>query len=134
MIKSKITRRALALRLFALVALINLLMLIFVWPTNAPVVTAAPPPPLHVEMKLKGVLHTPFAEGKRVLLIPPTGISIGEGLLKRQEEDGLVLWLPEQIYRKHHRSLVQHEWALLPHVEGLTRPLSYTGENYEIAY
>ncbi len=135
MTKTKMTRKTLALRLFVVATLVNLLLLALFWPSSTPQKnTTRTPPPQHIEIKLKAILHTPFVAGKKVLLIPPSGQAIGAGLLLRQDEDGAVLWLSEELYRTHHRRLVQLEWSLVPHIDGIQRPLTHSGGHYEIAY
>jgi hypothetical protein len=131
--KSKLTRRALALRLFAGAALVNALLLLIFWPAPAP--TEAPrAPSLGIEMNIRAALHAEFVEGKKVLLTNANGMPIGAVQLLRVEDDRVVIALPEKIYRQHHRSLIHEQWALIPYIDGIeSRPRS-KGVNYEIAY
>jgi hypothetical protein len=131
--KSKLTRRALALRLFAGAVVVNALLLLVFWPATSP---AEPPrvPIAGIEMKIRAALHTEFVVGKKVLLTHAPGLAVGAVQLLRLEDDSVVIALPENIYRQHHRSLIQEQWALIPYIDGIeSRPRS-KGTNYEIAY
>jgi len=131
--KSKLTRRALALRLFAGAVLVNALLLVMFWPTPIPAETPRAPS-LGIEMKISAALHTEFVVGKKVLLTHAQGQPVGAVQLLRLEDDSIVITLPEKIYRQHHRSLIHEQWALIPYIDGIeSRPRS-KGVNYEIAY
>lgn len=131
--KSKLTRRALALRLFAGAVFVNALMLMFFWPEpSAPVVPTKTTS--GIEMKIRAGLHTEFSPGKKVLLTHSNGLPVAAVQLLRLEEDSVVIALPEETYRHHHRSLIHEQWALIPYIEGMEiRPRS-KGTHYEIAY
>lgn len=131
--KSKLTRRALALRLFAGAVLVNALLLLIFWPAPTPAESPRAPS-LGIEMKIRAALHTEFFVGKKVLLTNASGLPIGAVQLLRLEDDSVVIALPEKIYRQHHRSLIHEQWALIPYIDGIeSRPRS-KGVNYEIAY
>lgn len=131
--KSKLTRRALALRLFAGAALVNGLLLLVFWPAPTPPDTPRPQLP-GIAMKIRAVLHTEYVAGKKVLLTHAHGHPVGAVQLLRLEEDSVVVVLPETIYRQHHRSLIHEQWALIPYIDGIeSRPRS-KGTVYEIAY
>ena len=131
--KSKLTRRALALRLFAVAALINALLLLIFWP--APTPAEIPRPQVTgIEMKIRAALHTEFVVGKKVLLTHAHGQPVGAVQLLRIEEDSVVVALSEEIYRQHHRSLIDEQWALIPYIDGIESRPRPKGTNYEIAY
>lgn len=131
--KSKLTRRALALRLFAAAVVINMILMLIFWPSAAPEATT-PLKTEGIEIKVRASLHTAFSAGKKVLLTRQQGIPVGTAQLLRQEEDGFVLALSEKMYRQHHRALIHEEWALIPYIDGIeSRPRS-KGTQYEIAY
>lgn len=131
--KSKLTRRALALRLFAGAVFVNALLLLFFWPEPSPPV-APTKTNSGIEMKIRAGLHTEFAAGKKVLLTHANGLPVGAVQLLRLEDDSVVIALPEETYRRHHRSLIHEQWALIPYIDGIeARPRS-KGTHYEIAY
>jgi hypothetical protein len=131
--KSKLTRRALALRLFAAAIVINVILMLIFWPSAVPEIKTYPVTE-GIEMKVRASLHTAFSVGKKVLLTQQNGTPVGTAKLLRQEEDGIVLALSEKMYRQHHRALIHEEWALIPYLDGIeSRPRS-KGTYYEIAY
>ncbi len=131
--KTKISRKKLALRLFLCAALSNSLLLLLVWPAESKVEEKILDLQNHVEIKIRGHLYTPFESQKKVLLTHPELRDAHEAILSKEEGDGFVVWIHEASYRKHHRSLIQLDWAISPFTLGLTssRP---KGSNYEIAY
>lgn len=131
--KSKLTRRALALRLFAGAVVINMILMLIFWPSATPQSTPVTVTE-GIEIKVRASLHTAFSAGKTVLLTHQNGTPVGAAKLVLQEEDGIVLALSEKIYRQHHRTLIHEEWALIPYLDGIeSRPRS-KGTQYEIAY
>jgi hypothetical protein len=131
--KSKLTRRALALRLFAGAALVNALLLLIFWPAPTPVESPRAQRS-GVEMKIRAALHTEFVVGKQVLLSHARGVPVGAVHLLRLEEDNVVVALSEKIYRQHHRALIHEQWALIPYINGIESRPRPKGTNYEIAY
>lgn len=133
MATSKLTRRALALRLFAAAVVVNLFLLWFFLPATPE--TKSSMPQGHVEIKVRAQLLTSFTQNKKVMLARPKHTPIGEALLARLDEDSVVLWLPEKIYRQHHQTLISEEWSLIPYLADLRPPQSSArGVSYEIAY
>lgn len=131
--KNKISRGKLALRLFLCAALFNSLLLLMVWPAESQVESPRVELKDHVEMKIRGQLHTNFETQKKVLLTHPALRETHEVILSAEDESGFVVWVSEETYRKHHRSLIQLEWAIAPYTKGLTSNRA-KGSNYEIAY
>ncbi len=126
-----LARKKLALRLFGVLAGVNLLLWLVFSPTPAP----APQPASGVELRISATLLTPFAAGKRVLWATPDGRPLGVVRLERQESEGLVVSLGPELYRRHQRTLVQGDGVLLPYLPGMgvQRP-ALPGRTYEIAY
>ena len=131
--KSKLTRRALALRLFSGAVLVNALLLMIFWPGPSPAEISRPQV-AGIEMKIRAALHTEFVVGKKVLLTHAPGLPVGAVQLLRLEDDSVVIALPEKIYRQHHRSLIHEQWALIPYIDGIESRPRPKGTNYEIAY
>lgn len=130
--KSKLTRRALALRLFAAAVVVNMILMLIFWPSATPVPETQVAD--GIEIKVRASLHTAFSAGKKVLLTRQQGIPVGTVQLLRHEDDGVVLAVSEAMYRQHHRALIHEEWALIPYIDGIeSRPRS-KGTQYEIAY
>jgi len=131
--KSKLTRRALALRLFAGAVVINMILMLIFWPSATREATASVTTE-GIEIKVRASLHTAFSAGKKVLLTRQQGTPVGTVQLLRQEDDSIVLGVSEDMYRQYHRALIHEEWALIPYIDGIeSRPRS-KGTQYEIAY
>ncbi len=131
--KNKISRKKLALRLFLCAALINSLLLIIIWPAESKVKETNLDLKNHVEIKIRAHLFTPFESQKKVLLTHPDFRDAYEAILSKEDSDGFVVWIHEESYRKHHRSLIQLDWAITPFTRGLTSSRQ-KGSSYEIAY
>lgn len=131
--KTKISRGKLALRLFLCAALFNSLLLLLIWPAESKVEEKSIDLKNHVEIKIRGHLYTPFESHKQVLLTHPDVRSAHEAILSKDDGDGYVVWIHQESYRKHHRALIQLDWAISPFTQGLTssKPI---GVSYEIAY
>jgi len=133
-ISSNLTRKQLALRLFALLLLVNgALLLSFVPTSDGKKTTGLPSHTLAV--KVKASLYSIFHEGGQFILTQGKSLAIGPVILLRQEEDGLIVGISETLYRQHHLRLTEENWAALPYLAGmLNHPVRSSGVSYEIAY
>ena len=132
-LNSKLNRKQLALRLFAVAVVINGGLLFIFLPTSAATPTEEALPANMVELKVRGTLFTTFINRRTVMLTQGEGRPVGPVLLIRQDEDGLIVALSSELYRQHHQRLAQDNWAALPYIDGLLKTKSL-GANYEIAY
>ena len=134
---SKLTRRTLALRLFAVVASINLILFFIFWPPTE--VSAQAPkislPQHHIELRLRATLHTSFETHKKAWLMSAKGKLIGPIVMLTQNEDGVSVLIAATDYQHSHEQLIHGEWALIPYIANLKpRSEKYSGVSYEIAY
>lgn len=129
----KLTRKQLFWRWCAGLAFLNGLLYLAFWPTPPEQRAVAPLDAHLVHFKVRSALHTPFIARAQVLLTGP-GQAIGPVTLLEQVEDGLIVALGPDLYRRHHLQLAHQEWAALPYVEGMLARQQPTGVRYEIAY
>ena len=129
----KLTRRALALRLFAAAVIINSLLLLFFWPTPSVEEKSFSMAADELEMQIKAQLHLPFKKNQIAMLLKQSGETVGPVKLVARTEDHVTLWLPRSLYQKHFRALIHDEWALIPVVK-ITPTKKLEGVRYEIAY
>lgn len=131
--KSKLTRRQLALRLFAAAVVVNGCILLLFFPATPEAAQRTELPANMVQLKIKATLSTPFEERKAVVLSQEGGQSLGPVMLMAQEEDTLTVAVTSTLYRRYHQRLGLEHWIALPYLEDLLRPLP-SGVRYEIAY
>lgn len=129
----KLTRRALALRLFAAAVVINSLLLLFFWPSPSVEEKTFSMAADELEMQIKAQLHLPFEKNQIAMLLKQTGETVGPVKLVARSEDHVTLWLPRSLYQQHFRALIHDEWALIPVVK-ITPTRKSEGVRYEIAY
>lgn len=129
----KLTRRALALRLFAAAVIINSLLLLFFWPTASVEEKTFSMAADELEIQIKAQLHLPFEKNQIAMLLKQTGETVGPVKLVARTEDHVTLWLPRSVYQQHFRALIHDEWALIPVVK-ITPTKKSKGVRYEIAY
>lgn len=132
---SKLTRRQLAMRLLAVLALVNGFVLLMMSPSSAEKPTVISAPKGSVELRIKAGLYTSADPGVTILLGHPEGKMVGPVTLLRQEDETLVVAIPTSLYRLHHAQLAMDNWAALPYVEGIgAKPAPSRGGQYEISY
>jgi len=132
-INSKLSRKQLALRLFAAALVINIVLLMLFVPSPPDEIVEVPLPADMVELKVKATLFTSFLERKEILLVSE-GQPVGPVILLKQEDDeSLTIALKQELYRQHHQRLAQDTWSALPYLDGLLKT-KLPGVNYEIAY
>ncbi len=84
-----------------------------------------------VEVTLPAKLLTPFAYGKRILLLNKQHRLKLEGKLKSTEPELIVVWVPE----KSAEVLFKYEgWEILPYLKNFTFRTLAQGESHEIRY
>lgn len=129
----KLTRRALALRLFAAAVIINSLLLLFFWPSPSVEEKTFSKTTDELEMQIKAQLHLPFEKNQIAMLLKQNGETVGPVKLMARSEDQITLWIPRSVYHQHFRALIHEEWALIPVVK-ITPTRKKEGVRYEIAY
>lgn len=131
---SKLNRKQLALRLFAVVVVVNAILLFCFVPSNDETLKSTLPEGM-IELKITATLFTSFEPSKRVLLTQDGGHVIGPVVLLEQQENSLTVAIPSLLYRQHHLRLGQESWAALPFLDGMqSPPTKKNGIHYEIAY
>jgi hypothetical protein len=129
----KLTRRALALRLFAAAVVINSLLLLFFWPSPSVEEKSFSMAADELEMQIKAQLHLPFEKNQIAMLLKQNGETVGPVKLVARSEEHVTLWLARSLYQEHFRALIHDEWALIPVVK-ITPTRKSEGVRYEIAY
>jgi hypothetical protein len=84
-----------------------------------------------VEVKIAGISHTPFAAGKKILLIHKGARIQLEGQFIAENETHFYVSVKE--LEAHH--LFKHEaWEIIPYLSNLTFSPLYRGSSHEILY
>jgi hypothetical protein len=128
-------RRKLALRLFAVIATLNIMALMFFAPSSESTSQPKALPADHVELNIRASLHTSFQEHKKIWLMGAGGKLLGPAFMLSQNEESISLLFPKSQFQRHHQQLIDQQWALIPYVAQLSsKPVQAKGVTYEIAY
>jgi hypothetical protein len=91
-------------------------------------------PPGFVEVQLEARMHTPFQNGKKVLLITRSGRKKLSGMLN-QKGDELDQRISVLVKEEEAALLFQHDnWEILPPIQNLHFRSQIQKENHEIRY
>lgn len=123
-------RQILAAKIFLTLFLANALLFSLFAPADAEVVARFEKHSSEVEIKINGVLHTSFEQGKELTLLHSSGKKLGPARLVRVDESSITLYLEKSLFEKSYALLSQLDWVLIPH---LSLPAT-KGSSYEIEY
>ncbi len=134
MTRSKLTRRALALRLFAIALFVNGLLLLVFWPSPAKTAPERDVPADLVEVQIRGILATSFLAGKKIILMTDQGQQLGPVYLAENGDHGAIVHAPRALYATHYKQLITREWVMMPFDEDLMLLKPVQEDKYEIRY